>query len=225
MRAVALLVMLALLELVAGPPQSAWAAESSNLTPLLFPDKDIIYNYDFTTTTGAGYQTVDWGTSLLFYNNASVNKVKGDGAVARYFAFGGPQYGWVDDGTTTGPSGTQTPRGFYDSDRGIKTDTPSCFGDTRHFRIYADGDDRLYDMGLGYWVYATTHKDFNELCADYYGDSEGTENDVAARFRNNGHAVFEDYASFFNYEPKHVDRLNSKHRWDSNGKATYVNIP
>lgn len=188
------------------------------MTALLFPEEDVIYNYDFTTNRGASYRTVDWGTTLLFYNNDSIEQVKNDRAVGVAYAFvGGTKYGWVDEG---GPHPS-----YYDSDRGIKTDSASCLGDTRHFRIYADGDDRLYNTRLGYWVYATTHKDFNELCSDYYGDAEGTENDVAARFRNDRHAVYEDYASFFNYEPYHVDRLDSKHRWGSDGKATYINVP
>lgn len=207
-------------------PNPSWSAESTNMGPLLFPEKDIVYNYDFTTDNGAGYQTVDWGTTLLFYNNASIRQVKHDRAVVyQYFAAGGTKWGWVDDGTATARGVSQTPRGYYDTDKGPKTDTPSCFGDSRHFRIYADGDDRLYNTSLGYWSYATTHKDFNELCNDHYGDAEGTENDVANRFRNDGHPVYDDYASFFNYEPYHVDRLDSEHRWGSDGKATYINVP
>lgn len=39
-------------------PAQAMAAESTNLTGLSFPGSDVIYNYDFTTTSGASYQTV-----------------------------------------------------------------------------------------------------------------------------------------------------------------------
>lgn len=133
-------------------------------------------------------------------------------------------------GLTTVPKavrggGYTQPRGFYDSDKGIKGDYPNCFGDWRHFRIYADGDDRLYNINFGYWVYATTHKDFNEACNGYFGDANGTERDVANRFANDRHRVYRDYSYFYNFEPRHLDRNDSKHRWESDGYATYIDVP
>ncbi|GAA0952432.1 hypothetical protein GCM10009554_55420 [Kribbella koreensis] len=195
-------------------PMIARAAEAGNAQGLRM-GTDLFWNYDFTTKVGAGWDKVDWNVTLLFYNNAEVDKVKNSSAMRFSYPFsGGSMYAFMNDGAG----------GYYDSDRGPKTDTPSCFGDTRHFRIYADADDRMYTTGLGYWVFATTHKDFNELCADYYGDTNGTEADVANRFASKGYTVLRNYSYFYNYEPYHLDPRNKKHRWQCDGYATYIRM-
>lgn len=191
----------------------AGAATAPQLGPVSFGYGDTVWNYDFTTTSGASWQTVDWAVSLIFYNNATINKVK---AVAQqnfnYWTVGGSMYSYQDDGAG----------GSYDSDKGVKTDTPSCFGSTRHSRIYAPSStDRMYNPSFGYYVFATTHIDHHELCNDSYDGSESTEKDLGNLFRSKGYAVYFDYGNLYNREQ---GRVEGDHHWDNNGLATYIRV-
>lgn len=203
---------LTLATVLSGP--SAGAATAPQLTAISFGYGDSVWNYDFTTTSGASWRTVDWAVSLLFYDNATVNKVK---AVTKqnfnYWTVGGPMYSYQDDGSG----------GSYDSDRGVKTDTPSCFGSTRHSRIYAPSStDRMYNPTFGYYVFATTHIDHHELCNDWYDGSESTEKDIGNLFRGKGYQVDFDYGYLYNTEQ---NRVEGDHHWDNNGYATYIRVP
>lgn len=218
---------LALLAAFFSAPTSAVAAETPHMSPLYFNGGDVIYNYDFTTNQGASNQTVDWATSLLYYNNASINKIKGFSFVsAQYPTFGSTAYGWVNDGHQDFPQGPYiNSPGYYDTDGGMKQSYFNvCFGSTRHSRLYADSDDRLYSIGLGFYVYATTHVDYHEGCHGYFGDSEATEKSIGDLFYANGYPVYREYASFFNPERRHIDSRDSNHNWDNSGRATYIYI-
>jgi hypothetical protein len=198
--------------LIAG---SAGGATTNSLYQIDAGYGDFFYNYDFTTTNGAGWNTVDWGISLLFYNNAEIDKVKGQ--VSGY-PFGAsvasPMWAYMWNNGTWGPG--------YDEDSGKKTDTPSCLGSTRHFRIYAPPTtDRFYNPSFGYYVIASTHYDHHELCNDWYDDSEGTEHDVGNRVgHRSGNGVWHDWGYLYNYQ--WYDEGN--HHWRQNGYATYVYV-
>ncbi len=213
---------------------------------------DSNYNYDFTPpccsikrdpahiyfgiSTGTN---VDWADSLLFYNSASVSRVK------HYINYpnaytGGPMYGYVNDGGAPA----------WDGDSGNKDSADACTPEvetpdlpagpdppdvppvpvdpgaggisTRHVRLYADGDDHMYNTTFGYYVYGTTHVDYNENCADeWFGNSEITEADIAQRLGRQGFVVSPNYAHLGNAEPH---RCDGTHCWNQNGMATYVNI-
>jgi hypothetical protein len=192
---------------------SAGSATTDSLYQIDTGYGDFFYNYDFTTDSGAGWNTVDWGMSVIFYNNAEIEKVKGE--APSYWAgasVASPMWAYLWNNGTWGPG--------YDQDSGKKTDSPSCLGSTRHFRIYAPPTtDRFYNQSYGYYVVASTHYDHHELCDDWFDDSEGTEHDLANEVASQpGNAVWHDYANLSNYQ--WYDEGN--HHWRQNGYATYV---
>jgi len=196
----------------------ASAATANQMQGINFGYGDVVYNYDFTTTRNASYRTVDWATSVIYYNNANVNNVK---RIAQqdynYFTYGGTEYGYMVDGY-----GSRAQGGGYDDDRGVKTGYPSCFGSTRHSRVYApSATDTMYNPSYGYFVFATTHIDHHEGCNDSYGNSESTEGDLANLYASKGIAVYRNYGYLYNAE--HRDEGN--HHWDNNGYATYIRMP
>ncbi len=204
--------LLAVLVLAAGLGLAATRANSAttqNLMPLGMGYGDTIWNYDFTQVPGS-YLHVDWAVSLLFYNNAEIDKVKNI-ASGKYWMYGSTEHAYMNDGSG----------GVYDDDKGKKTDTPSCLGSTRHYRIYAPpATDRMYNPTFGYYVFATTHYDHHEFCDKWFDDSEGTEHDLYNLFHNKGYASYYDYAWFYNYEW----RNEGSHHWRNDGYATYIRI-
>jgi hypothetical protein len=112
----------------------------------------------------------------------------------------------------------------WDEDGGRKT--TKCPGlvtqpsQARHYRIYADGDDRLYNLSWGYYVFGSTHYDINECSLTqpaWFGYSETSEGWIAQRWRQNGRSAVEDWSSFANAEPY---RVEGDHIWENDGLAT-----
>ncbi len=66
----------------------------------------------------------------------------------------------------------------WDTDGGRKSQSGCSLIDT-HIRLYADGDDRMYNSTDGYYVVGTTHKDLYEkpLCNTRYGYSESASDE------------------------------------------------
>jgi hypothetical protein len=192
-------------------PAGAGAATTSNLAPIDMGYGQTIWNYDFTQSPGA-WNHVDWAVSVLFYNNAEIDKVKSAFGGA-YWMFGSTMYAYMNNGSGA----------LYDQDSGRKTGTPSCLGSTRHYREYAPpSSDRMgYNPDLGYYTFATTHYDHHELCNDWYDDSEGTEADLYNRAVAMGWTAYPNYANFHNYEW----RDEGNHHWRNNGLATYIRVP
>lgn len=199
---------------LAAPPANA--ATAGQMGPIAMSYGDVIYNYDFTTTTNASWKTVDWATSLLFYNNASVNSVKSIAQSRGYGYFGGPMYGYMIDAYGSNAQGAT-----YDSDRGVKTGPPLCLNNTRHSRIYAPPNtDTMYNPAFGFFVFATTHYDHHEGCNAYFDDSEGTEQNLATKFADAGKAVYRSYGYFYNAE----NQNEGNHHWNNDGYATYIRM-
>ena len=190
--------------------QAAGAASTSKLTILTIRE-DAFRNYDFLSQTVSS-TNVDWPVNFLFWNNAEIDKVKD----AMRFSFpGSTMYARLNDGS-----------GYvWDQDGGRKTYLCPIIGDAHHFRVYADGDDRLYNLGWGYYILGTSHIDHNECgLGRWFGKTETAEAYIAGRARTafgSGNVV-EDWSSFANSEPY---REEGNHIWQNNGLATSVRVP
>ena len=111
----------------------------------------------------------------------------------------------------------------WDEDGGKKTAPCPVFGESPHTRLYADGDDRMFNVDWGYYVLATTHKDVRECGRNtQFGWSEDAVNWVSGKLRAKGIGVTEDWSDFRNAER---DRWEKNHFWRNNGRATWVHIP
>jgi hypothetical protein len=206
----ALAALIALVVLVAA--QAAGAGSTSKLT-ILYVREDAFRNYDFLSQTVSS-TNVDWPVNFLFWNNAEIDKVKSK--LGGYYPYSGSKMnGRLNDGS-----------GFvWDQDGGRKSILCPIIGDAYHYRIYADSDDRMYNISWGYWVFGTSHIDHNECgFGKWFGKSEQAENHIASHARNvfGSSNVAEDWSSFYNYEPY---REQGNHIWQNNGYATAVRVP
>jgi hypothetical protein len=190
--------------------------------------EDRFFNYDFEERISSKWG-VDWAVSLLFWNNATIRRVK-QILANEYDRVGGDMHGLFAE--TIGPY--QNPNYQWDTDAGRKTTLcPGGAGQpdwARHYRIYADelgegGDDRLYNMYWGYWVFGADHYDFEECpggAISTFGYSENAEDWITWRWRENGFGATDDWSSFYNYEPY---RVEGNHIWDNNGLASALYVP
>lgn len=192
-------------------PPPARAASTSHLTTL-YIQEDRFRNYDFNSKTDSS-SNVDWALSMLFYNDAEVDKVK-DILSPPYNFSGGSKYARLDEGSGW----------LWDKDGGRKDIyCPSYQTEARHMRIYADSNDRLYNVSWGYYVLASTHKDWQECWfGSEFGWSEETEDIFADFLDEEGYTVFEDWNYWYNYEGS---RWEGNHYWSNNGYATAVYVP
>lgn len=215
MRTRALIALAAAVAACAPAVAHAATARSGNLTTLTVRE-DAFRNYDFLSQSVSS-TNVDWAVSLMFWNNASINRVKNSSIGPLYDQTGSTMNGRLRDSTSTGY--------VWDQDGGRKT--TKCPGapfnprEARHYRIYADGDDRLYNLDWGYWVYGTTHWDIDECSLSnpaVFGYSENAEewlvSDWSAR---TGWGAANDWSWFANSEPF---RVQGDHVWDGNGYAS-----
>jgi hypothetical protein len=182
---------------------------------LLYFAGDAIRNYDLLSTQPIAGTNVDWGVSLLFYNNATVTKVKNQMASKGYTLVGSTMYGRLsDDGGANY---------VFDDDGGVKKG--SCTGTYTHFRLYAHPSyGYMYNPAMGYFIFGTTHYDSTECLGGASGWSEAAEHDIAV----DAYSAFfvsnqEDWANFYNYEGYRVE--GCCHVWDQDGRASYVRVP
>jgi hypothetical protein len=144
------------------------AGKSASSTEVKF------YNYDFGTPTCARADNVEWPVDLLFFNNATIDKI--NTTLGSFFPYGKPfastDYARINDGAGY----------FWARNGGRKTAAESAGTSDDHYRIYAYSQ-RSYTTSLGYFVIGTMHKDFNEFAGATeatYGDSEQAEHDLWA---------------------------------------------
>jgi hypothetical protein len=197
-------------------PAAASAGGTAYRAPvsISFGSGDYVVNYDFETTGSTGQTNVDWAMSIFAYNGASISKFKSvmDGA------------GFTGVSSDSKHSRLNDNAGWvWDGDRGKKPIICPAFTTTPHYRVYADSNDYLYNVGYGSYVLATTHRDRDECGGgnkSFY-DSERVEGEITAWFGTRGYAVYHDYSSFSNYEPY---RAQGTHVWDNDGRASYVNL-
>ena len=192
----------------------AEASTASHLTVLTISG-DSFWNYDFNSQRVSS-TNVDWAMSMLFYNNAEIDKVK-DFYHSGFPHGGGPMYARLDDGGGWW---------VWDGDGGIKSAACPSFGDppALHLRLYADSDDRLYNTLWGYYVLGSTHMDKEECWTTrQFGWSEWIEGTFAAYARSHGWGtVYDDWLYWANWEPTHWE---GNHYWDNDGMASTVYVP
>lgn len=196
---------------IAGAAGGATACCGNNR--LLYFSGDAIRNYDYLSQSPVS-TNVDWGVSLLFYNNANINKIKNALNPYGYSYTGGTMYGRLsDDGAATY---------VWDTDGGRKRG--DCYTAYTHYRIYAHPSyDYMYNPAMGYFLFGSTHHDYQECGAAYFGFSEGAEGEVASdAYSAFGVSSQHDWANFYNYEPY---RQEGDHYWDLDGRASYVRVP
>lgn len=127
---------------------------------------DDFWPWDFRDSSTRNFSTKDWPIHFVFYNNATVNRVKGTDGTHRldndvFKTSGGAKWARFNDGEGTGWE--------YDADSGRKRFNCQVWRDknkwTEHYRVYADNtDDRNWTGGgnYGYYVVATAHYDYDD---------------------------------------------------------------
>lgn len=178
-------------------------------------------NYDLREKT-VSRTKVDWAVSLLFWNDAEIDKVKSALSI-KYDQEGGPMYARLKNN-----GGAYV----WDEDKGKKTTLcpglPTQPSEAYHYRIYATPDnDRMLNRVWGYYVFATTHIDHEECPggdATWFGRSEVAEEYLTGVATDawGASAVRNDHRSFGNGEPF---RREGNHIWDNNKYASYIQVP
>lgn len=188
-------------------------AETASQISVVFVQEDRFDTVDYKSRNNVN-GNVDWPVTLMFYNNAEVNRVKniffGDAPGDLHSAF-------LSDVSHTTPG--------WDDDRGTKSSL-DCFSTTEflHMRVYADSDDRMYNVDWGYYVIGTTHYDVRECSFTdrQFGWSEVAQQDFEQRAQSQNYTVFLEWSDFGNAEP---DRWEGSHFWQSSGRASAVYVP
>jgi hypothetical protein len=195
------------------PAAGGYHASSDTWLYVGFDGGDVLANYDRTGTGNSIVNTrdhMDWPTTIFFKNNAEIDKVKGmldshypdSGSEMHYYLKDNSDYVWDQDGGKKSPNGCHV------------TDT--------HIRLYADGDDRLYDPTDGYYIMGTTHFDIDETCDATFGYSEHAATEFCNYFDDRGHNCVADLVWVNNKEPRRLD--GTDHVWASDGYLSRVNI-
>lgn len=198
---------------------------NTNAYYVLYVNEDGFRNWDFhcgNSSTCISRTNVDWPVTLLFYNNAEINKVK-DNILEPRYDWGGTcasaQYARLSDGA-----------GFHwDGDQGKKT--TCCPGSgwpnpstADHIRFYSAGSathDRMYNTAWGYWIKASTHQDHNEpqctTAPSWFGYTERAEGNLFAYWTNNlGRPGWRDQQYWYNTQ----NNDQGNHYVRSNGYAS-----
>jgi hypothetical protein len=179
-------------------------------------DADSFDNYDFPTQSVSS-TNVEWPVTLLFRNNAEVDKIKNS------LTWGvGPPYTTTEYGRMNNSFGW-----FYDADAGRKTAVACYATSTQHYRVYADAahDDRNWAPSIGFYVIGTTHSDVNECGGGttYFGYSEGAENRVVTNAV--GVTNWQIYPDSWDMQNPEPPRWEGNHYWSNGGTASQFIMP
>jgi hypothetical protein len=188
-------------------PAAAHTCTPGNLMPI-FVREDFFYEYDFVSKNCQNSK-VDWAVDMVYWNNASVSKVKN----IYKWGSGSTMYAYLSDGSG----------GAWDSDNGAKTGKRPDHSQL-HFRPYAYGGSRMYNVDWGYYVIATTHYDWYENEPGYtafFGYSETAEQELVSITVNKGYDVWYDHLNLYNYE---YVRWDGDGLWMNDGYATTVDV-
>lgn len=182
---------------------------------------DYFLNYDGARTLSRHAR--DWPVGLIFYDDASVNRVKTFYGNRGFTREGGYMYMGYVDGDLRGPA--RSAWQFFDRDKGKKTVCTRGLND--HFRVYGpSGTDRFNDPRYGYFVVASAHIDHGDgdgACAGerWFGLSESVENRLAD-IADVSYSVYRDAKPLNNYERY---RPEGNHFWSNGGRATTIRMP
>jgi hypothetical protein len=169
--------------------------------------------------------------TMVFYNNAWVNKVKNmyygmaDWATWDYAPLNNGN-GWIWDGDR----GTKT---HYPFNNPVYLPEPIDAYVLMHLRVYAPNPpDYMENSAWGKYVIGTTHCDeFPEYPSvpwqTWHGYHEVAEEFFADWAIDDGYTVFEDWTSFYNEEDFRVDVQPDGYIciWENDGDATAVYVP
>jgi len=204
-----------------GPVEPAQAASTNHLHVLhVVGSGDYWLNYDMMSERYSS-SNVDWPVTMIFTNNAEVNKVKNVLRDTGYFSsfpgsWNGMHNAVADDGTDDY---------HWDRDAGVKGSSCPRGSITQHARIYGGEGDRIYtpELNLGFYVLVTTHYDANECGGGttWHGLSGMVEKSVA-EYMDNRYSVNRDWLNVHNVEGK---RFEGNHKWWNNRYATRVILP
>jgi|FEC22Drversion2_1045045.scaffolds.fasta_scaffold03347_4 hypothetical protein len=176
---------------------------------------DLLYNYDFRSQW-VNQGNVDWAVSIIFYGGGTKPTVF-DRFSWKYAYFGGTQWGISRDGAQSNNTWG------WQGDGGRKSSAP-CTPNATHYRLYSHpGNNTNYNLALGFWTFATTHRDYWDGCpGQYFGYSENAEHEIVGDANSMGGTVtFLDHANFGNPEPA---RWQGNHYWLNDGMASYIRI-
>jgi hypothetical protein len=214
-------VLLACLITLAGifSARTAEASTAANGITVMAMGNDLWYNYDFNSESHRS-TNVDWAISVLFINNATIDKAKSK----------------VDDWTNAFEYSSSTRKWSYtsnyyerdwgwDADRGKKNPICPVHEDSHHFRAYSNnngGYERMYNTTLGFYVIASTHRDWDECGGSVrHGYSEYTESVLLNRVRDNTYVEWDKWGLSNNENY----RVEGNHIWSNDGWASTVRIP
>jgi hypothetical protein len=157
----------------------------------------------------------DWPISIIFYGNATVEKVK-------------KIYGKYRLSTKKYILYGEEAELAWDSDRGVKKtewfDGPDGTDrDVLHVRIFAPPAGYFEGEGAwGHYVIATAHFDFNPPIDNSCGYSEDAEHRALGIAERKGYTVFYDRVNLFNGQKF---RVRKHYYWQSDGYAGLVYLP
>jgi len=221
-------------------PAAAMAAgfTAGNLK-IVTEGEDAFWNYDYDKGSSSAYPDPasaghnDWPVTIVFYNAATVSKVR---SIIKSWlpSTGSTMYSRLSDST-----GIWEWRG----DTGRKQNTWYFSGfrllartQVLHIRLYAHNGDRSHNAAWGDYVLCTTHFDNNELgqtagAPKWYGMSEDAAGMVDNWFAGGGYTVEPDKLPFDNFEAGangntwRPDVADPTHRWQCDGLASMIKIP
>jgi hypothetical protein len=210
-------------------PANAQAGTAQNVGYLQIGD-DYFINHDFYGKTYSS-DNVDWMMNYLFYGSASQSGIEDVLLAGTYWqdatAQFGNKYNWLNNNNGGW---------IWEGADGKTTSRPGCGSDRYHYRPYAPNDQNFYDptsAGWGYWVVASSHRDHNDGCKGWSGNSEDAEKDISKTISslncgpndhpincNAGRNITRNY--LWTGDPRYGDdvKAGSKHRWQTNGYAT-----
>lgn len=172
-------------------------------------------NYDFTSENDSS-TNVDWPVSMVFWGpDANVNMAK--------FVLGWP----YTNGSHMKFHYYDVLNGYddFDEDGGVKTDPTDMNG--WHARIYGKpGWDYFYDDSVGFYVLATTHKDWYSNDQRYGYTSDAAYAGLVYASLTVGTENVENHFSYlYNYESYRVQSsFWENHVWEHDGWARGVYI-
>lgn len=191
---------------------------------ILSVGNDRFYNYDHLGES-AKRTNVDWPLTVVFINNATIDKTK-----SKVESWSEEFDGSSTNGMHLLMSNNSGDTWKWDKDKGKKT--PSCPGTklpgrdySPHYRVYATengGRESLYNTTWGYWNVASTHRDWYECGGNTRFEYPEAVENLLINEVDEDTTVSRDKWWFYNQEPH---REEGNHIWSGNGYASSVKIP